>query len=171
MGGLRWKFSNWNSNFGFKCLSGGSVWICHWNANRFPCSAVHWGMKININFDFQHIKTSTFSANMWGFGNAFIQHAVIHYSCLYAGASWLLCSELGLVSAWSLLTAYSLTPWNVAASDVMSVCTVQTLWLSLPGSPAVCTQRGHCHFESESHRTSWWPSGSNFLPHLSPQVL
>lgn len=48
---------------------------------------------------------------------------------------------------------------------------LQTLWLSLPGPPAVCTQPGHCHFESELHRTSWWPSGSNFLRHLSPQVL
>lgn len=38
---LNSKFSNWNSNFGFKCLSGGSVWICHWNANHFACSAVY----------------------------------------------------------------------------------------------------------------------------------
>lgn len=38
---LNWESSNWNSNFGFKCLSGGSVWICHWNANRFARSAVY----------------------------------------------------------------------------------------------------------------------------------
>ena len=59
---LNWKFSNWNSNFGFKCLSGAQcgfviemqtvlLAVLYTNEN---------GMKININFDFQHIKRALF---------------------------------------------------------------------------------------------------------------
>lgn len=168
-GNLKWKFSNWNSKIGFKCLSGGSVWICHWNANHFPCNAVHWGIKININFDIRHIKTSTFSANMWGFCKG-IYSACIHSLFMFICG----CLMIALFRVGSCVSVESFD--GLQLNSLKCSCftcneCLQTPWLSLPGPPAVCKQLGHCHFESESHRTSWWPSGSNFLPHLSPQVL
>lgn len=156
---LKWKFSNWNSNFGFKCLSGGSVWICHWNANHFACSLVCWGIEKFTYFDFQNIKPILFNQNA-AIGNAFIQQAGIHYSCLYM---FTLDSQWGDILARGLLMNYSLAHWNC-----FGVFSLDTSW-------AVCwaiqLYKSSLRFEDESHRTSWWPSGSNFLLNLSPRVL
>lgn len=91
---LKWKFSNWNSNFGFKCLSGGSVWILSLKCKPFRLQSCILRDEKFTYFDFQHINLLLFSQNV-RIGNAFIQQAGIHYSCLY-----MFIGLIGLVLFW-----------------------------------------------------------------------
>lgn len=76
-----------------------------------------------------------------------IQHALIYYSCLYVRAAYNYrfksCSCVGE---------------QMSDEHLRSVC--------CDDQPLGC-----CPFEKESHRTSWWPNDSHFLPNLSPQLL
>lgn len=125
-------------------------------------------MKIYINFDFQHIKPRLF------------QPTCQDWNCIYSACShslfMFICVHL-IIALFKVRSCFWYGPFDDLQINflkfgcfrcngcLMDTCTQSARETSHP------KQLDRRSFENELCRMSWWPSGSNFLLHLSPHFL